>query len=135
MVGCVSGYIYIPGILVFKSHVGSAPGINRISYKLYIYCPNVLKQLTLLLQRAWKKDIVPQKWYLADSIWQAKEKMQKALQIFRIIYFLNVQGKHFFFVRRMTDFLLGNYYINTAIQKAVIPGFPNCLEHPISQTN
>ena len=48
------------------------------------------------------------------------------------ISLLNVEGKIFFGVlaRRMTTFLLSNHYINTSVQKAGIPGFTGCLEHP-----
>ena len=43
----------------------------------------------------------------------------------------SVEGKMFLGVlaRRMTTFLMSNHYINTSVEKAVIPGFPGCLEH------
>ena len=46
---------------VHKARTGSAAVLNGISYKLYKNCPRVLRKLTVLLQQAWKKAIVPQK--------------------------------------------------------------------------
>ena len=62
---------------VHKARAGSAPGLNGISYKLYKNCPRVLRKLTILLQQAWKKAIVPQEWCLADGIWIPKKCSQK----------------------------------------------------------
>ena len=116
---------------VHKARAGSAPGLNGISYKLYKNCPRVLRKLTVLLQQAWKKAIVPQEWCLADDIGIPKEMQSKGITNFRPISLLNVERKIFFGVlaRRMTTFLMRNHYINTSVQKAGIPGFPGCLEH------
>ena len=116
---------------VHKAHSGSAPGLNGISYKLYKYCPRVLRKLTVLLQQAWKKGIVPQEWCLADGIWIPKEMQSRSITNCRPISLLNVEGKIFFEVlaRHMTTFLMSNHYINTSVQKAGIPGFTRCLEH------
>ena len=116
---------------VRKARSKSAPGMNGISYKLYKNCPNVLKQLACLLQRAWNQGVIPQSWCLADGIWIPKEKNAKGIGNFRPISLLNIEGKIFFGVlaRRLTNFLMNNNYINTAVQKAGIPGFPGCLEH------
>ena len=58
---------------VHKAHAGSALGLNGILYKLYKNCPRVLRKLTVLLQQAQKKGIVPQEWCLANGIWIPKE--------------------------------------------------------------
>ena len=78
---------------VHKARAGSAPGLNGISYKLYKHCPRVLRKLTVLLQQAWKKGIVPQEWYLADGIWIPKEMQSRGITNFRPISLLNVGGK------------------------------------------
>ena len=54
----------------------------------------------------------------------------KGITKFRPISLLNVEGKIFFgvLVRRMTNFLISNHYINTSVQKTRIPGFPGCLD-------
>ena len=118
------------GDFLHKARAGSPPGLNGISYKLYKNCPRVLRKLTVL-QQAWKKDIVPQEWCLADGIWIPKEMHSKVITNFRQISLLNVEGKIFFGViaRRMTNFLMSNHYINKSVQKAGIPGFPGCLEY------
>ena len=80
---------------VHKARAGSAPSLNGISYKLYKNCPRVLRKLTILLQQAWKKGIVPQEWCLADSIWIPKEMQSIGITKFRLISLLNVEGKYF----------------------------------------
>ena len=80
---------------VHKARAGSAPGLNRISYKLYKNCQRVLRKLTILLQQAWKKAIVPQEWCLADGIWIPKEMQSKGITNFRPISLLNVERKYF----------------------------------------
>ena len=99
---------------------------------IYIYThTDTQRKLTVLLQQAWKKGIVPEEWCLADGIWIPKEMQSKGITNFRPISLLIVEGKIFFGVlaHRMTTFLMSNHYINTSVQKAGIPGFPGCLEH------
>ena len=117
--------------LIHKAWAGSAPGLNGISYKLYKHCARVLRKLTVLLQQAWKRDIVPQEWCLAHGICIPKEMQSRGIINFRPISLLNIEGKIFFVVlaRRMTTFLMSNHYINTPVQMAGISGFPGCLEH------
>ena len=116
---------------IHNARTGSAPGLKGILYKLYKNCPCVLKKLTVLLQQAWKKDIVLQEWCLADGIWIPKEMQSRSITNFRPISLLNVEGKIFFGVLAhcMKTFLISNHYINTSVQKAGIPGFPGCLKH------
>ena len=59
---------------VRKARTKIAPGVNGSSYKLYKHCPLVLGELTVILQRAWKEDLIPQDWCLADGIQIPKEK-------------------------------------------------------------
>ena len=62
---------------------------------IYINCPRVLWKLTVLLQQAWTKGIVPQEWCLADGIWIPKEMQSRGITNFRPISLLNVEGKIF----------------------------------------
>ena len=103
-----------------KTGSSSALGLNGISYKLYKNWPRVLRKLTVLLQQAWKKGILPQEWYLADGILIPKEMQSKGITNFRPISHLNVEGKIFFRVlaHRMTTFLISKHYINTSVHKA-----------------
>ena len=67
--------------------------MNGLSYKLYKNCPLVLDELTVLLQRAWKEDLIPQDWCLADGIQIPKEKNSVGIGNFRPISLLNVEGQ------------------------------------------
>ena len=80
---------------VHKASAGSAPDLNWIFYKLYKNCPRVLRKITVLLQQAWKKAIVPHEWCLADGIWIPKEMQSKGITNVRPISLLNVEGKYF----------------------------------------
>ena len=70
---------------------------------------------------------------LANRIDILKEKDSRKLHQFQSISLLNVEGKIFFAVitKRMTMFMINNWYVNTSIQNAGIPGFPGCIEHTI----
>ena len=116
---------------VKKARSKSSPGMNRISYKLYKNCPDVRYRLCKVLQRAWNHKVVPKEFCLANGIYIPKEKDAVGIGNFRPISLLNIEGKIYFGViaRRLTQFLMGNNYIDTSIQKAGIPGFPGCLEH------
>lgn len=48
-----------------------------------------------------------------------------------MISLLSIDGKIFFSIvtRRMTIYLLWSSYIDTSVQKGVIPRVPGCLEH------
>ncbi|KAK0156469.1 hypothetical protein N1851_000237 [Merluccius polli] len=111
--------------VVKKARSSSAPGPNGVPYKFYKNCPKVLELLWYLMRTAWKKQLI---------LWQVfipKETNSRDIGQFRNIALLNVEGKIFFSVlaRRMTNYLLGNGYIDTSCQKAGVPGFPGCVEH------
>ena len=116
---------------VRKARPKSSPGINSISYKLYKRCPKILALLWKLLQEAYTKKFIADDWGLADGIHIPKEKDSRKIEQFRPISLLNVEGKIFFGViaKRMTRFMINNGYVNTSIQKAGVPGFPDCIEH------
>ena len=78
---------------VRKARTNSASGMNGLSYKLYKNCPLVLGELMVLLQRAWKEDLIPQDWCLADGIQIPKEKNSVGIGNFRPISLLNVEGQ------------------------------------------
>ena len=117
--------------VVRKARAASAPGQDGLSYKLFKYCPKVLKCLWHLLKTAWRRGVVMKEWCMAEGIWIPKEKESKEINQFRPISLLNVVGKVYLGVlaRRLTEFVLANNYIDTSVQKAGIPGFPGCIEH------
>lgn len=117
--------------VVRKARAASSPGQNGLSYKLFKYCPGVLKKLWRLMRIAWREGVVPKSWCIAEGVYIPKEQAAKEIGQFRPISLLNVDGKIFFAViaRRLTSFVQANGFIDTSIQKAGIPGFPGCLEH------
>lgn len=115
--------------VVRKTRSASAPGPNGVPYNLYKNCPAVLKQLWILMQAAWKKQIIPKAWRRALVVFIPKEKDSREIGQFRNITLLNVEGKILFSVlaRRMSNFFASN--VDTSCQKAGVPGFPGCVEH------
>ena len=87
----------------------------------------MLGEFTVLLQPAWKEDLVPQDLFLVDGRQILKEKNSFGIGNFGPIPLLNVEGKIFFGViaSRMTNVLMDNGFIDTS----GIPGFPGYLEH------
>ncbi|XP_052223956.1 uncharacterized protein LOC127839608 [Dreissena polymorpha] len=116
---------------VKKARAASAPGPNAIPYKVYKMCRLLLKRLWRLFKVVWRKGDVPEAWKEAEGIFTPKERNSKAVNQFRTISLLNVEGNIFFAIlaRRLTSFLTGNAYINTSVQKGGVPGFSGCIEH------
>lgn len=117
--------------VVRKARSASAHSPNGVPCKLYKNCRAVLKQLWILMQAAWKTQIIPKAWQRALAVFIPKEKDLREIGQFRNIAFLSVEGKIFFSVlaRRMANFLLDSGNINTSYQKAGVHGFPGCVEH------
>ena len=105
--------------------------MSHSTFRYELVIKYLSKKLTVLFQQVLKKGILPQEWCLADGIWIPKEMQLKGFKTFRPISLLNVERKIFFglLVRRITNFLMSNHYVNTSVQKTGIPGFPGCLEH------
>ncbi|XP_052281306.1 uncharacterized protein LOC127878820 [Dreissena polymorpha] len=117
--------------VVRKARMGSAPGPNKIPYKVYKMCPLLLRRLWNLLKVIWRKGIIPDEWLHAEGIFTPKEKNSKNISQFRTISLLKVEGKIFFAIlaRRLTTYLTTNGYIDTTVQKGGVPGFSVCVEH------
>lgn len=72
-----------------------------------------------------------QQWRHAEGVWIPKEENSSTIKQFRIISLLSVEGKIFFNIvaHCITEFLLGNTYIDTSVQKCGILKVPGCIEH------
>ena len=72
-----------------------------------------------------------EQWRFTEGVWIPKEEGSKSLDQFRIISLLNTEIKIFFSLlsRRLSDFILGNGYIDTSVEKGGVAGMPGCLEH------
>lgn len=60
-----------------KARSSSAPGPNRVPYKLYKNCPKVLEVLWYFMRTAWKKQLIPSKWQRAVAVFIPKEANSK----------------------------------------------------------
>lgn len=114
-----------------KARAASAPGPNRLPYRLYKNSPDVLRFLWRQMNVVWKKQTIPKTWRRAGRKLIPKEKDASNINQFRQINLLNVEGNIFFSIvaQRMTTYLKQNNLIDMSIQKVGIPGFSGCLEH------
>lgn len=117
--------------VIKKAWSTSAPRPNGLPYKLYKNFPQVVKALWKLMKSTWKKEQAPAEWQQAVGVFIPKEQNSHTINQFRNIALLNMEGKIFFSIlaKRMSNFIMGNGYIDTSCQKAGIPGFPGCIEH------
>ncbi|ONI45671.1 hypothetical protein AN642_00195 [Epulopiscium sp. SCG-B10WGA-EpuloA2] len=117
--------------VVRRAKASSAPGPNGVPYRVYKSAPDILKFLWRQLKIVWEKQFIPRAWCRAGGVFIPKEKESSDLSQFQMISLLNVEGKIFFSVvaRRLASYLERNSLIDTAVQKAGIPGFAGCLEH------
>ena len=84
-----------------------------------------------MLKAIWIHQRVLEEWNRAEGIYVPKEDKSTVIGQFRQISLLSIEGKIFYSIvaKRITEFLLKNEYIDTAIQKVGVPGFSGCLEH------
>ena len=113
---------------------GSAPGANKIPYKVYKKCPSLSKFLFSIICAVQRTGNVPLQWRMAFSAYIPKipDPDPKSISDFREIALLNVEGKIFFSLlsRRFFDHIVTkNKFINTSIQKGCMENVPGCWEH------
>ena len=78
----------------------------------------------------WRKGQIPSCWQRAEGCFVPKVENSQTIGQFRTISLLNVEGKIFSVLAlRMTSYMTGNQYVDTAVQKGGIPGFSGCIEH------
>ena len=107
------------------------PGPNGVPYKVYKTCQRVTRHLWKLIRVIWRRGRLADSWYKAEGCFIPKEENSEVLKQFRTISLLNVEGKICLAVlaRRMTNYMLGNQYIDIAVQKGGVPGVSGCIEH------
>ena len=117
--------------VVRKARAASAPGPSGLTYKIYKNCPLLTIRLWKLIKVIWREGELPSGWLIAEGCFVPKEENSSALDQFREISTLNIEGKIFWSVvsKRLTKYLLDNKYIDTSVQKGGISGFAGCLEH------
>ena len=114
-----------------KARTKSAPGPNGIPYKVYKYCPEIMKVMWRILKNIWKDNVVPDSWKKAEGCFLPKVDNARQVKEFRTVSFLNVEGKVYkgLLAKKLTKFAMSNGYIDQSIQKAGIPGVSGCLEN------
>ena len=105
----------------------SLPGIDMIPYKVYKKCPRITSFLLKLSN-------VPIRWRIASKVYIPKKKPPNpsAIEDFRPIAFLNVEGKLFFslIARQLEEHIIQkNRIINLSIQKGCMAKVPGCRQH------
>ena len=117
--------------IVKKARAASAPGPNGVPYKVYKYCPQILRVLWSNLRGIWKAGTIPKTWRKAEGCLLPKEDGAQEIDKFRTVSFLNCEGKVFFkhMSKGITQYAVANDYIDQSIQKAGIPGISGCLEN------
>ena len=110
--------------IVMRARSASAPGPSGITYRVYKYCPRLLRRLWRLIRLIWKSKTIPNSWTLAEGCFVPKERNAKSLDQFREISLLDVEGKIFWAVvaKRLTLYLLENEFVDTSVQKGGVPG-------------
>ena len=114
-----------------KTRTKSAPGPNGVPYRVYKKCPKVARQLWQYVRELWERNEISESWRKAEGVFIPKEEGATEVGKFRTISLLNTEGKLFFALKanRILDFVLGNEYLDTSIQKGGVPGVSGCLEH------
>ena len=116
--------------VVRATRSASAPGPSGVPYTVYKRCKGILQILWKILRVIWRRGKIVEQWRFAERVWIPKEESSKSLDQFRIISLLNTESKIFGLLsRRLSDFILGNGYIDTSVQKGGVAGMPECLEH------
>ena len=100
---------------------GSAPGINKIPYKVYKNCPQIASFLFDILKSCYNKDHVPIQWRLASQVYIPKVKPPKEeyIEDFRMLGLLNVEGKLFFSLisNQLTQHMVKNKSLTNLFRK------------------
>ena len=119
--------------VVRATRSASAPGPSRVPYIVYKRCKGVLQILWKILRVIWRRGKIVEQWRFAEGVWIPKEEGSKLLDQFRLISWLNTESQIFFSLlsRWLSDFFLGNGYIDRSVQKGGVAGMPGCLEHTV----
>jgi hypothetical protein len=120
--------------IIRKTRNSSAPGPNKIPYKVYKKCPKITYFLFKIMKSIETTKIPPLKWRISDGVFIPKVDKPNANDIadYRQIALLNVEGKLFWSMvsKRLYQFLVDdNKFIKTSMQKGSIRGMAGCWEH------
>ena len=117
-----------------KTRNASAPGPNKIPYKVYKKCSKIVSFLFGIMRLVETSKVPPLRWRISDGVFIPKVMKPDAGSIgdYRQIALLNVEGKLFWSMtsNRLYNYLVeDNKFIKTAVQKGSIRGMAGCWEH------
>ena len=120
--------------IIKRTRNASAPGPNKIPYKVYKKCKELKKHLFKLMKSCINSKKIPVKWRIAEGVYipKVQEPREKKYEDFRPISLLNVEGKLFWSMvsnRLYSHLVTKNKMINISCQKGSIKEMSGCLEH------
>ena len=120
--------------IVEKRRNASAPGPNKVPYKVYKKCSHLAKYLFGLISSCFEHGKIPIQWRIASLIFIPKvtDPSENNITDFRQIALMNVEAKLFWALvsRRLYNFFVkDNKIIDTVVQKGSVEGMPGCWEH------
>ena len=87
-----------------------ALGSNEVSFRVYKRCPNLLRQLWMLLKLIWRKGRGAKQWKYSERVWIPKEKKTPLTPKNSEYTPIKYKGQDFFSILswRLPTFLLKN---------------------------
>ena len=120
---------------ILKSKSASSPSpADQVSYVVLKKCPSLIPALLHIFNSCWKLQRVPDAWKVGVIRLLGKKKAEddpSKPNNFRPIALTSCIGKVFtsLLKQRWLSYMVGNNYLNTAVQKAFVNGVPGCSEH------
>ena len=112
----------------------SAPSpLNQVTYRTLKQCPSLIPALLNLFQMCWNTKSIPDGWKIGIIQLIPKASAMENLSEpsnFQLIALTSCVGKLFTTIlkNRWLSYMMQHGYLDTAVQKAFLPGVPGCLE-------
>ena len=121
--------------IILKSKSASTPSpADQVPYVVLKKCPSLIPALLHIFNSCWGLQRVPEAWKVGVIRLLGKKKAEddpSKPNNFRPIALTSCIGKVFtsLLKQRWMSYMVGNNYLNTAVQKAFVDGVPGCTEH------
>ena len=121
--------------IIAKSKATSTPSpVDQIPYLVLKKCPSLTPALLHIFNSSWEQKRVPAAWKVGVIQLLGKKNAEvdpSKPNNFRPIALTSCIGKVFTSLvkQRWMSYMVGNNYLNTAVQKAFVEGVPGCTEH------
>ena len=121
--------------IITKSKATSTPSpVDQIPYLVLKKCPSLTPALLHIFNTSWALQRVPAAWKVGVIQLIGKKNAEvdpSKPNNFRPIALTSCIGKVFTSLvkQRWMSYMVGNNYLNTAVQKAFVEGVPGCTEH------